>query len=130
MSLEKNKKLAREFLEASCMGNTSRMRDMTTDDFTWWVMPSTPYSGIHQKEEFLSMIPQIFSEADGSFTMRFDEFTAEDDRVSVTAKGHLKLKNGKVYASDYHILLFLRDGKVARGKEYMDTAHVAEVFGS
>lgn len=130
MTLEQNKRLAREFIEASCSGNVSRMSELMTDDATWWVMPSTPYSGVHKKEEFLSFVPQLFSDADGPMTMRFDEFTAEGDRVSITAKGHVKLKSGKVYASDYHFLLFIRDGKIAKGKEYMDTAQVAEVFGA
>jgi len=128
MSLENNKILVREFLEASCAMNIERMRLLTTDDFTWSTM-SAQQPQVHKKEDFLNFLPQLFAEADGPFTMLFDEFTAEDDRVSVTAKGHLKLKNGKVYANAYHILLHIRDGKIARGQEYMDSAHVAEIFG-
>lgn len=129
MTLEANKQLARDFLTAVAAGEVSRVDAMMTDDATWWVIPSTAFSGVHQKAAFLGLFPQVLSLGDGPLTYRFDEITAEDDRVSLTVKGHLKLKSGKTYTGDYHFLLFIRDGKIAAGKEYVDTAHVAEVFG-
>jgi uncharacterized protein len=56
-------------------------------------------------------------------------FTAEDDRVSVTMVGNIPQRSGKVYSSHYHILFWLRDGKISAVKEYLDTYHVGEIFG-
>jgi ketosteroid isomerase-like protein len=130
MTLEANKKLALDFLGAVAAGNVAAVSAMMADDATWWVMPSTPLSGTHKKDVFLTMFPHVLELGDGPLTYRFDEVTAEGDRVSLTAKGHLKMKSGKVYNGDYHFLLFIEDGKIARGKEYVDTAHIAEIFGA
>lgn len=130
MSIEQNKALAREFLEASTSGDERRMREITTDDFTWWLLPSTPVGGIHSKDDFFGMLRQTFANADGPFTIEFDAFTAEDDRVSVTAQGNVRFKNGKVYNGHYHVLFYFRDGKIARGREYFDSALVMDVFFS
>ena len=130
MSLEGNKKIAREFLEASLVADTARMGELMTDDATWWVMPSSLASGVQTKEDFLSFLPKFFANFDGPFAMRFDEITAEGDRVSVTTKGSVKLKNGNTYESDYHWLFIMRDGKILRVKEYGNTEHAVKVFTS
>lgn len=130
MTLEANKQLAQDFLNAIAVGDIDRVSGMMTDDARWWVIPSTTFSGVHEKEAFLGLFPQVLDLGDGPLTFRFDEITAEDDRVSLTAKGHLKLKNNKIYGADYHFLLFIKDGKIAAGKEYVDTSHVGEIFGA
>jgi ketosteroid isomerase-like protein len=129
MSLAENKKVALEFFDAVAHGDVARMSGLMTTDATWWVAPSNKFSGTHQKEDFLAIVPTLFAEASGPFRFRFDEITAEEDRVSVTAKGNLKMKSGKTYQSDYHFLLKIRNGKIAVGKEYADSAHINEIFG-
>ena len=129
MDIAENKKLVEQFFDAIARGDIARMDEMMTDDATWWVAPSTVFSGLHERYDFLAIVPQLFEQAAGPLSFKFGEFTAEDDRVSLTAKGHLLMKNGKTYASDYHFLLYVRDGKIAGGREYLDSVHVGEVFG-
>ena len=129
MGIEDNKKVALEFFDAVAGGDTERMGSLMTDDATWWVLPNTVFSGLHKKADFLAIVPQLFAEAAGPFTFRFDDITAEGDRVAITAKGHILMKSGKAYSSDYHFLLFFRDGLISAGKEYMDSAHVGQIFG-
>ena len=128
MTTESNKKLARSFLEASCSGDLDYMREITTDDFTWWQLPSTPFGGTHSKDAFFGMLTQAFADVVPPSTIEFGDFTAEDDRVSVTAQGNMKFKNGKVYDSHYHVLFYFRDGKICAGREYFDSALVMKVF--
>jgi len=130
MSLKDNKDLVLKFFDAIAEGDTKRMDSMLTDDATWWVAPSTIFSGVLTKKRWLEIIPTLFAQADGKFKFRFDDLTAEEDRVSVTAKGHLQLKDGRVYSSDYHWLVRVRNGNIAGGKEYMDSAHLNEIFGA
>jgi len=129
MGLEENKKLVEDFFDAIAAGDTARMDMMMTDDSTWWVSPSTVFSGLHKKHDFLAIVPKLFEQAAGPLSFKFHDFTAEDDRVSLTAKGHMLMKNGRTYASDYHFLLYIRDGKIAAGKEYLNSAHVGDIFG-
>lgn len=125
-----NKELVLEFFDAIAAGDTDKMREMMTDDATWWVAPSTIFSGEHQKEDFLAIVPQLFEQASGPLTFSILDVTCEEDRVSLTAKGNMQMKSGKLYASDYHFLLRVRDGKIAGGREYLDSAHVNDVFGA
>lgn len=129
MDLAANKKTARDFLEASCTGDLEQMRDLTTDDFTWWQFPSTQFGGTHQKAEFFDMLAGAFADVEGPSWIDYGDFTAEEDRVSVTAQGHMKLKGGRIYDSHYHLLFYFRDGKICAGREYLDTALVNRIFG-
>ena len=36
--------------------------------------------------------------------------------------------NGRIYAQKYHILMIVRDGKIAAMREYLDTQHVRNVW--
>ena len=53
---------------------------------------------------------------------------AEGDRVAVEAESYGELRNGRVYAQEYHVLMTIRDGRIAAVREYMDTAHVQAVW--
>jgi len=97
MGLEENKAVACDFFDAMMAGDVARMGKLMTDDATWWVMRSTVFSGLHQKQEFLAMVPQLFAEVTGPFKIRFDEITAEDDRVSMTAKGRVEMTLASVF---------------------------------
>ena len=128
MSLEDNKKLVRAFLEASTVGDAASMGNMMADDASWWIMPSPLAAAPMSKADFIAFFPEFYKNFAGPFTMEFGEMTAEDDRVSLISKGNVLLKNGKTYASDYHWLFTIRDGKIAYVKEFGNTFHAVEVF--
>lgn len=127
-NLAANKHAVSEFLEAIRNLDIHSMRALMTDDALWWVSPTTALSGTYKKNDFLELVPKLFGQVVGKFGLAVSDVTAEDDRVSVTAKGDVKLTNGKVYANEYHFLFKIRDGKIASGKEYSDTAHVNDVL--
>jgi uncharacterized protein len=130
MGLKDNKALVIEFFEAVGRGDTKKMDSLMTSDATWWVSPSTAFSGLHQKKDFLAILPTIFNDAAGILKFTHGEMTAESDRVSLHSKGHLSLNNGKTYQNNYHFLVHVKDGKVAKGQEWMDSAHVNDIFGA
>ena len=72
-------------------------------------------------------LPQITTT--GGISFEFLNLTAEDDRVAVEAKGRSTEVSGKEYNNEYHFLIFFRDGKVCRMKEYLDTKLAEEVLG-
>lgn len=129
MSREDNKNVVRSFFAALEAGDLERADDLTTDDFTSWITPTTIRSGTYPKKEFLQAVSEIRGDLAGPMTLQLGDLTAEDDRVSVTIIGNLPFKSGKVFSSHYHNLLWLRDGKISALKEYLDTYHVGETFG-
>ena len=129
MSTESNKNIVRSFIKAIVSGDLDRLALTTTDDATFWVSPTTTGSGTRNKEEYLQLISGITGELAKPMTLEMGDFTAEDDRVSLTMVGSMHLKNGKVYNGHYHYLFFLRDGKISAVKEYLDTYHAGEIFG-
>jgi uncharacterized protein len=126
---EDNKNVVRSFFKALEAGDIEQIGHLTTDDFTFWIAPTTIASGTYTKETFLKLISETFDNLAGPTTLQLGDLTAEDDRVSVTMVGNMPLKSGKVYNNHYHLLFFLRDGKVSAVKEYSDTYHVGEIFG-
>jgi uncharacterized protein len=129
MSGDDNKNVVRSYFKALEAGDLEQVDHLTTDDFTFWVTPTTISSGTYTKEKWLKLVSYTFDNLAGPMTQQLGDFTAEDDRVSVTTVGNIPFKNGKVYKSHYHLLFFLRDGKISAVKEYLDTYHVGEIFG-
>lgn len=129
MEAEINKKVVVDFFDAVAAGDLARLREMTTDDMTWWIAPTTIFSGTHDKAAWLDMIATMLDGAAGPFALTIDEMTAEEDRVSLTARGNMPLKNGRIYASHYHLLVRLRGRMIAAVKEYADSYHVGKTFG-
>jgi hypothetical protein len=64
----------------------------------------------------------------GGIRFRILHLTAEADRVAVEARGSSTLMNGNQYNNEYHFLIFIRDGKVYKFMEYLDTQLADEVL--
>ena len=79
------------------------------------------------KEIIVDPMP-IFVTGGIDFTLH--EMTAEGDRVAAEVSCHAELTSGAVYANQYHMLFVFSDGRIAEVKEYNDTLHAREVFGS
>lgn len=129
MSSEDNKDVIRSFVKAFENGDLGHLDRITTDDITFWVAPTSIASGTYNKSEWLQRIAEVLADLAEPMTLQLGDLTAEDDRVSVTMVGRLPFKNGKVLSSHYHLLFWLRGGKISAAKEYLDTYHVGEVFG-
>lgn len=128
--LDANKRAALALFDAISAADIDLLASLVTEDLKWWVSPSTIFSGTYDKQAWLANFEKLFANAAGPIRFRFDDITGEADRVCLTAKGNMPLTNGDTYASDYHFLLFFRDGKVSHCKEYLDSAHVSMIFGA
>jgi ketosteroid isomerase-like protein len=130
VSLERNKQTARELLAASAKHDGDRFESLLTDDATYWVQGKPhlfAHAGTKSKADICRYMhtPSIFKDG---LNQKIGAMTAEDDRVAVEVEVEGVAPNGKFYNNTYHYLLFFRDGKIAKVKEYLDTAHAAEVF--
>ncbi|MBW4793242.1 nuclear transport factor 2 family protein [Pseudomonas tolaasii] len=128
--ISSNKSVAMEYFASLTRGDVAGMSDCMTDDATWWIVPGTKFSGLHSKASFLRNIPALFEGTTGGLLLDFYDVTAQDNRVAIVAKGNLKFKDGRTYASNYNFLLTFREGKIVNGKEFLDALHVNEIFGA
>ena len=130
MDRPQHEDLARSWFSALGRNDTNTMSDISTDDLTWWIVPGNKFSGTHAKRDFLAALSKVFENAAGELTFDYREITGEGDRLSIVALGDMPMNDGRRYQSNYHFLMHFRDGKVASGKEFLDTLHVNEIFGS
>ncbi len=128
MSIEANKQLAREFIDALSRADTDWVLDHYADDMVMWTAGSLPISGPHYKPEIRPLMDGILSAFPDGLTFTITTLTAEEDRVAIEAESRGTHVSGKPYLNQYHFLMRIRDGRVVEFKEYLDTLHASEVF--
>ena len=119
--IEANKAAALKFVTALCADDVAALKTVVTDDVVAILPGTSQIAGTRHYVEIMAvcaLFPQISKSGLGP---RVLHMTAEADRVSVEWEGNCTLSNGQQYNNVYHFLLFLRDGKVCKLKEYLDT---------
>lgn len=130
MSTDANKALVTSFWQAFSNAQYDQALDMLSDDATWTVMGNTALSGTYTKPEFANLLAEVTASAPNGIRVTPSQLTAEADRVSVEAESYAEISNGKTYKNIYHFMMVCRDGKLVAIREYLDTEHVTEIFGS
>jgi ketosteroid isomerase-like protein len=128
MSVDENKRIARELLEALGRADTKKVLELYAEDFELWTPGNLPFSGIHTREEIAPMMDGILGAFPAGLSFAITGMTAEGDRVAVEAESRGEHASGELYHNRYHFLLVIRDGRIRRLKEYMDTLHAREVL--
>ena len=127
---EAAKALAARFFATFSTGDVPAILALMDEDATWWVSGNVDgFSGTYGKiqlGELLKGVVQVYKA--GALRITPGAMTAEGNRVAVEAEGFAELMNGRIYRPAYHYLLELRDGKVLRVREYMDTLHARQIF--
>lgn len=128
--LDDNKAAAAALLEAFSRGDVAAMTAIMTDDATWWVGGRiNGLSGTYGRDDFAALVEGAKAAyKTGALKIWPTAMIAEGDKVAVEAESHAELHNGRVYSNLYHLLVTLRDGKIAAVKEYCDTLHMKQVF--
>lgn len=130
MSTEANKQTAIALLRASAIHDGEAFESLMHPDATYWVIGKPhlfAYSGEQTRAQICAYMatPSIFV---GGVKTTFGAITAEDDRVALEAEIVGELPDGRIYTNVYHYLMWFKDGKVSRVKEYLDTQSAAEFF--
>ncbi|MEB2847996.1 nuclear transport factor 2 family protein [Rhizobiales bacterium RZME27] len=132
MSVEDNKRVVREFCDHFKKSNADGLINAMTDDATWWVNGKPhlfPSSGMKTKEEAAKMFRNMLSAYTDGLDMRIVSIIGEGDIVATETRSHATTRTGKVYENEYALLFTIRDGRIAKVREYTDLLHVLEVFG-
>jgi hypothetical protein len=131
MSTEENKRVALSFFENLSNGDLDGALDLIDEDVTWWLAGKPDLfeiAGTKNKAEFAEMLRTIETGMPNGVRLTITGVTAEGDRVAVEMDANGVSATGLQYQNQYHDLLEIRGGKIVVGREYLDTAHAAEVI--
>lgn len=114
--------VAGEYFRRWNSGDFDKLTELFADDMVWCIKGHCPQSGEYSREAISSMlklIPKL--DTVEPFLLHMSNIVADDKCAAVEFTSTLKFRNGKEYANDYHFLLFVENGKIKRGHEYLCT---------
>jgi ketosteroid isomerase-like protein len=129
-SSQSNREVAVSWASALFQGDGRRFHQLSHPDFRTVMIGDMAMAGDRNLDEFLTLMQTLRSEhfAPGPYQMTIGSITAEDDRVCLEAESSIPLRNGRTYNNHYMWVIVIKEGKVIRLKEIMDTLHVSQVF--
>ena len=126
MSIEKNIQTVKDFFAAIGRGDTEALRALVADDIEW-IIPGEdwPLAGTRRGHAGLADLLETASKTMETSTEP-REYVAQGDRVLVVgvATGKIKATN-KPFEDDWVFAITVRNGKVTKIREYIDTQALA-----
>ena len=127
MSIEKNVEIVKRFLAAIGRREKQGLLALSAEDIEW-IIPGEdwPLAGTHRGHAGLADVLQKANETVETSFPEPPEFIAQGDRVLVVgfATGRVKATN-KPFKDDWVFDVTVRDGKVTKIREYIDTQALA-----
>ena len=127
MSIEENVRIVKDFFAAMGAYNKQDLLALVAADIEW-IIPGEgwPLAGTHRGHAELAAVLQKASEEVEMTYPEPPEFVAQGDRVLVVgvATGKIKATN-KSFKDDWVFDITVRDGKVTKIREYVDTQALA-----
>jgi uncharacterized protein len=127
MSIEKNVEIVKSFLAAIGRRDKQELLALSAEDIEW-IIPGEdwPLAGTHRGHAGLAAVLQKANETVETSFPEPPEFLAQGDRVLVVgfATGRVKATN-RTFKDDWVFDVTVRDGKVTKIREYIDTQALA-----
>jgi ketosteroid isomerase-like protein len=127
MSTQENVQTVKDFFAAMGDGDKQRLLALAAEDIEW-IIPGEdwPLAGTHRGHAGLADVLQKASEEVETSFPEPPEFVAHGDRVLVigVAAGKIKATN-KPFKDDWVFDITVRNGKVTKIREYIDTQALA-----
>jgi ketosteroid isomerase-like protein len=127
MSIEENVQIVKDFFAAISGYNKHDLLALVAEDIEW-IIPGEdwPLAGTHRGHAELAAVLQKASEEIETTYPTPPEFVAQRDRVLVVgvATGKIKATN-KPFKDNWVFDITVRDGKVTKIREYIDTQALA-----
>jgi len=123
---------ALDFFEALSSGELDRLRPFLTETSVWKPMVrdipgAGEYHGSDIIDTFLAPVRGMFKP--GGPKVLVSAILSDGDMVAVESTSIGETQDGKVYDNSYAWIFRLKDGKLDRLHEYMDSHYVATLFG-
>ena len=127
MSIEENVQTVKDFFAALGSGDKHRLLSLVVEDIEW-IIPGEdwPLAGTHRGHAGLAEVLQKASDEVEMTYPEPPEFVAQGDRVLVVgvATGKIKATN-KPFKDDWVFDITVRNGKLTKIREYIDTQALA-----
>ena len=131
MTIEDNIQIVKEFFAAIGGGDKQRLLALVADDIEW-IIPGEdwPLAGTRRGHAGLADLLETASKTMETSTVP-REFVAQGDRVLVVgvATGKIKATN-RTFKDDWVFDITVRDGRVTKIREYIDTQALARAARS
>lgn len=128
MSLSENKRLVEHYFDILTRNDIPALMDIYDDSMMLHVPGDTLISGSFTKPQLAEFCSSVLDAFPEGLKFKVTGMTAEDDRVAVQAESRGIHASGKLYVNKYHFLITIRDGKIVKSQEYMDTQLVTDVI--
>lgn len=135
MSVETNTALVRSMYDAIQAGDTSALWTVFADDIEIEVFgpPEIPFAGTHRGREgldaFFQTVAHHTERPDEDHVPEVRELIAQGDKVVAIGVDKVRGRaTARAYDGWWVHVIELRGGKVARVREYIDTAAAREMF--
>jgi hypothetical protein len=131
MSEQQNLEVIRAAYEAFGRGDVPGVLNALTDDVEWFTPGPTqiPYAGTFRGKGGVAEFFRILSESEDVQIFEPERFFADGDSVIVLGRYAARVKNtGRTAQTDWVQAFTFRDGKVAKYREYYDTARYALAY--
>jgi hypothetical protein len=105
-------------------GDIAGVLDRLSDDIEWRLAgPSElPYAGIHRGRDEVAKFFQSFGQAAEFEVFEPREYLAKGDKVVVLGHERQRIKaSGQVVETDWAMVFTLRDGRITRFRNFMDS---------
>lgn len=124
--IEANKKLCRQFFAHLSAREYDQAMQMIHEDAEWWIAGDFDTSGTyHGRDAVVALFGLIRDNAPDGLKLNLTAVTAEEDRVAVEMNSD-GILSGREYRNVYHMLYWIRDGKIAKAHEHVDTKYTAQ----
>ena len=128
MSISRTKEFIQSFFEAMSEGDTDAIVNAYHPEGRVETMGNTLISGSRGLDEIKSFAPAVLESFPNKLKFTIKNITTEDNRVAVEAESTGEHVSGQHYNNQYHFLFELKDEKIYRLKEYMDTELVTDIL--
>jgi ketosteroid isomerase-like protein len=123
MSIDDNKAVINEWVRHWNENDHLALAALYSDDeFSWRLSGLSPVSGKYNKADIVALMGKTFATPmKEKLHLTVKHLTAEEDRVALEAEGRGIYADGSEFRNFYHLLFTVRNGKVVRGRAYLDT---------
>jgi len=124
-----NKALVKNFLNALSSMKVDDAREMIHEECVFHIPNITMKPNTYNGPEMLKFVAGLKDAIPDGIRFEYIEMTAEEDRVTSIVNGYSTTIDGTDYNNKYHFLHTIKDGKIIKQMEYIDSYLGAKVLG-
>ena len=128
MSIESNRKLVLEWVEALSVGDADRLCAMYDANLAYYVVGTWPLGGHFGREFMEQNCRDIFRVFPDGLKFTVERVICENDWACLEMRSEGTHISGRTYANHYTYWFEIKNGWITQLKEWLDTLHANDVL--